>query len=73
MTYLALEIPSSPHGEHHDRNAQEGGAQRLAQLAQMEGVGGRVAVAFLDGGVEAEELRDGDADAGEGEGGAEPG
>lgn len=31
------------------------------------------ALAFADGGVEPEELGDGDADGGEGEGGAEPG
>jgi len=42
-------------------------------MERLGWVGGGIAVALLDGGVEAEELGYGDADAGEGEGGAEPG
>jgi len=42
-------------------------------MERIRRVGWDVAVALLDGGVEAEELGDGDADTGEGEGCAEPG
>ena len=75
-TYLALKIAPAPNGEHQDGDAQKGCAQRFAQLAQMVGirrVHGLQAFSLGDGGVEAEELRDGDADGGEREGGAEPG
>lgn len=65
---LRLEIPMEAHEQHRDADPQEGSAEGLAHGAEM-----RVGGGGGGGGVEAEELCDGDADGGEGEGGAEPG
>lgn len=75
-TYLALKIPPPSSQKDQYRYAQERSTQWLTHLAQVVcivRVGGLVAFAFGDGGVEAEELGDGYADGGEGERGAEPG
>lgn len=45
----------------------------MAEVVRARRVCGSEAFAFVDGGVEAEELGDGYADGGEGEGGTEPG
>jgi len=69
---LTLEVTMETDEEDNDADGEEGGAEGFTQLAKMYvwirggGSGG-------DGGVEAEELSDGYADGGEGEGGAEPG
>jgi len=73
---LALEIAMEAYEQHDDGDAEESGAEGFADFAQAEAVGrvgGSVALALGDGGVEAEELGYGYADGGEGEGGAEPG
>ena len=77
---LALEIPPPAHEQDQNGDSQKSGAQWFADLAEVGGCGGVVgevaAAAVLvrfDGCVEAEELCDGYADGGEGEGGAEPG
>lgn len=73
---LRLEVAVEPNAENHNRYGDEGGAERLSDVAEVRG-GGVCAVAgrrvVVEGGVEAEELSDCDADGGEGEGGAEPG
>jgi hypothetical protein len=66
---LALEIPVEPHEEHHDTDAHERRTNRLAEAAEMDAGIGRIG--WLDQRcIESEELRDGDPDGGEGEGGA---
>jgi hypothetical protein len=74
---LRLEIPMEPDPERQDSDAEERGAERLAQAAEVRrGVVMRCGVcvggARRERRVEAEELRDCDADAGEGERGAQP-
>ena len=69
---LALEIPPPTQYQHQDRNSEKSRAEGLAHLREVEGLVGR-GRGGGDGSIEAEELRYGDADGGEGEGGAEPG
>lgn len=76
---LALKVAMEADEEDDDGDAEEGGAERLADLAQLgAGVGGegrrrgrerrrRRARARRQRRVESEELRDGDADGGEGQ------
>lgn len=59
-----------PHEQGGDGDGDEGRAEGLADVPQR--VLAQVRVAGGDRRVEPEELRDGDADGGEGEGGPEP-
>lgn len=73
---LALEVAPPAHEQDQDGDAQEGGAQRFAHLAKVGHPGrvvGDIALLRLDRRVEPEQLRDGDADGGERERGAQPG
>ena len=67
-TYLTLEIPAPSDEEDEDGNAEEGGAEGFAQLLHRVVDRRRLGVAVLvDGRVEPEQLRHGDADGGEGQ------
>lgn len=69
---LAFEIAMETHKEHDDADPDEGGADRLAHAAKgVFDVGKSGAVVKRR--IKPEELRDGDADRGEGDGCAKPG
>lgn len=78
---LRLKVPMEPNEQDQDGDGDEGCAEGFAYVAEARGGvggeddvrGGEGRVLVGDGGVEAEELGYGDADGGEGEGGAEPG
>lgn len=68
---LALKVAVEAEEEHEDGDGDEGGAERLADV--VEALARRRGRVRRQRRVEAEELRDGDADGGEGERGAQPG
>jgi hypothetical protein len=85
---LRLKVSVEPNEQHHNTDPDEGRAERFAEMSQSglrrelqveHGLGLRVGVGMVflrrvgEVGVQAEELGYCDADAGEGEGGAEPG
>lgn len=74
---LCLKVSVEPNEQHDDGDADERGAEGFPEVAEVvfgTECGGLAVVRGVgEGGVEAEELGDCDADGGEGEGGAEPG
>lgn len=68
---LALEVSVEANEQRDDADSEKCGAEGFPNLAQAQlCVGGSVGI---DADIEAEELGDGYADGGEGEGGPEPG